>query len=303
MSFSLAHPDDERFFIEAIEPLIANVEQRGDELVFYFRCPLTGFELTSKVNPGDEISPKPSLTAHPRLSGLLENALKSRERRPGTDYSVDEIEEAACDAFELVSEEFIWDGSRWAHWEAGDRVVNFLEYAEILENLDFSQRSILKRVLSAVAMADGHVAPSERELLAALLGSDAESSGTSELPSARELKTLRTRTNAAAVVCFGYAIACVDGNVSEPEETVLSKVCDEVKIGNLKQWEIRRIAQAFIIDENFAKAYEDGPASNQKRLEAYKFGKGLGLTIADLRELEWRFLKRTGLQPEASEES
>ena len=303
MSFSLAHPDDERFFIEAIEPLIANVEQRGDELVFYFRCPLTAFETTAKINPGEESSPKPSLTAHPRLSGLLANALKSRERQPGTDYTLDDIEEAACDAFESISEEFIWDGSRWAHWEAGDRVVHFLEYAEILENLDFSQRSLLKRVLGAVAMADGHVAPSERELFNALLGSDAESSGSSELPTAVELKSLRTRTNAAAVVCFGYAIACVDGDVSEPEEEALSKICDAVKIGNLKQWEIRRIAQAFIIDENFAKAYEDGPATNEQRLEAYRFGKGLGLTISDLRELEWRFLKRTGLQPETAQES
>ena len=75
-------------------------------------------------------------------------------------------------------------------------------------------------------------------------------------------------------------------------------MCEAVKLGTLKQWELKKIAQAFIVDEALARTYKDGTASDEERLEVYKFGRGLGLTIPELRELEWRFLRRTGLTPD-----
>mgnify|MGYP001354996936 CR=1 FL=1 len=33
------------------------------------------------------------------------------------------------------------------------------------------------------------------------------------------------------------------------EEDVLSAVCEAVKLGTLKQWELKRTAQAFVLDE------------------------------------------------------
>jgi len=303
MSSILEHPDDERFFIESVEPLIANVEQKGDHLYFVFRCPVSGFEVTAKVKPGEDIgassSLSPALTGNPRLAGLLENALRSgRERQAGTDYTVDEIEEAACDAFESVSKDFFWDGSRWTHWEADDRVLQFLSFGEELEDLDQEQRSVLRRVLVGVARADGQVDASEKELLETLLGSAEAAAGWEGLPSPAELRKLKRRSVAAAVVCLGYAIACIVGKLDEPEEEVLSAVCEAVRIGTLRQWELRRIAQAFVVDEALARAYEGGSATNEERLEVYKFGRGLGLAIPDLRDYEWRFLRRTGLSPE-----
>lgn len=301
MSSILEHPDDERFFIEQIEPLIANVEQRGAHLYFLFRCPVSGFEAQAKTKPGEEeqIDVSPALTGNPRLAGLLQNALRpGKERAEGTDYTVDEIEEAACDAFESVSKEFFWDGSRWTHWEANDRVLAFLGYGEILEDIDQEQRTVLKRVLGAVARADGKVDESERELLETLLGFDASVAGAGGLPTAKELRKLKTRTVASAVVCLGYAIACVDGQLDQAEDDLLSAVCEAVKIGTLKQWELKRIAQAFVMDEALARTYAGGSAKNEERLEVYRFGKGLGLAVPDLRDLEWRFLRRTGLTPE-----
>jgi tellurite resistance protein len=298
MSSILEHPDDERFYIEHVEPLIANVEQRGDHLVFLFRCPVSGFESTSKIRPGEDIGStlSPSLSGNPRLAGLLESALRpGRERREGTDYTVDEIEEAACDAFELVSKDFYWDGSRWTHWEANDRVLNFLNYGEMLEELDFNQRMVLRRVLCGVALADGEVDESEQELLESLLGPGATAPGAAERPTRQELRGLKTRSVASAVVCLGYAIACVDGVLDDSEEEYLSQVCEDVGLGTLKQWELKRTAQAFIVDEALARIYKGGEASNEERLEVYRLGKSLGLSIPDLRELEWRFLKRTGL--------
>lgn len=300
MSAILEHPDDERFFIEAVEPLIANVEQRGEFLYFLFRCPVSHYEVNAKIRPGEDIQStlSPSLTGNPRLAGLLENALRSgRERQAGTDYTVDEIEEAACDAFESISKEFFWDGSRWTHWEANDRVLQFLSYGELLENLEPGQRAVMKSVLGSVALADGKVDESEKELLETLLGAGA-SPGSGALPSVPELRQLKTRSVASAVVCLGYAIACVDGQLAKAEDDLLTKVCESVGLGTLKQWELKRIAQAFIVDEALARAYQGGSASNEERLEVYKFGRGLDLSIADLREMEWRFLKRTGLQPE-----
>lgn len=299
MSSILEHPDDERFFIEHVEPLIASVEQKGEYLVFLFRCPVSGFESVSKVRPGDDVKPaslSPSLSGNPRLAGLLQSALRpGRERSAGTDYTVDEIEEAACDAFEAVSKDFYWDGSRWTHWEANDRVLNFLNYGEMLEDLGFEQRLLLRRILCGVAVADGKVEESEQELLESLLGPGATSPGAAEPPTREELRGLRTRSVASAVVCLGYAIACVDGHLEDSEEEFLSRICTEVGFGTLKQWELKRTAQAFIVDEALARIYQGGEATNEERLEVYKFGKSLGLSIPDLRELEWRFLRRTGL--------
>lgn len=298
MSSILEHPDDERFFIESVEPMIANVEQKGEYLVFLFRCPVSGFEVVSKVRPGDDFdsSLSPSLSGNPRLAGLLQSALRpGRERREGTDFTVDEIEESACDAFEAVSKDFFWDGSRWTHWEANDRVLNFLSYGEMLEDIDFDQRMVLRRVLCGVALADGEVDDAEQELLESLLGPGATSPGAAERPTREELRGLRTRSVASAAVCLGYAIACVDGRLDESEEDYLSQICDDLGFGTLKQWELKRTAQAFIVDEALARIYVGGEASNEERLEVYKFGRGLGLSIPDLRELEWRFLRRSGI--------
>lgn len=301
MSSILEHPDDERFFIEHVEPLIASVEQKGVYLHFLFRCPLSGYEVPAKIKPGEELenSLSPALSGNPRLAGLLQSALRSgSERQEGTDYTVDEIEEAACDAFESVSKEFFWDGSRWTHWEADDKVLNFLSYGELLEGIDEEQRAILRRVLSSVALADGKVEASERELLETLLGGDSGLGSHEGVPSPQELKKLKTRSVAGAVVCLGYAIACVDGHLDHTEEELLSTVCEAVGLGTLKQWELKKTAQAFVFDEALAHTYSEGSANNEERLEVYKFGKGLGLSIPDLRELEWRFLRRTGLTPE-----
>lgn len=301
MSSILEHPDDERFYIESVEPLIANVEQKGEYLYFLFRCPISHFEVSAKIRPGDERSDhlSPALTGNPRLAGLLENALRSKQGSgDGGSYSVEEIEEAACDAFESVSKDFFWDGTRWTHWEAEDRVLQFLNYGEQLEDLDSEQRGVLRRVLVGVAKSDGKVEASEKELLDSLLGSGASTDGAGGLPSPSELRKLKTRTVAAAVVCLGYAVACVDGSLEPSEENVLSSVCEAVGLGTLKQWELKRTAQAFVVDEALARIYGGGSATNEERLEVYKFGRGLGLSISDLRDLEWRFLRRTGLSTE-----
>lgn len=290
MSFPLEHPDDDRFFIENVEPLIVGVEQQGAELEFRFQCPLTDYEVVARIQPGKE----PSNT-RPALYGLLENALRGSsksELKATVDYSVEQIEEAACDAFESVSDEFLWDGARWTHWEADDRVVQFLVYSEALEDLTLQQRALLRKVLEAVAAADGVIEASEARMLSSLLG-DGSGPGSGQLPSINELREIKTRTQACALVCFGYAIACVDGVLSDSEEDLLSVVCDAYGLGTLKQWELKRVAQSFVVDEEFSKISEAGRPSNQDRLEVYKFGLGLGLTKEEVRELEWRFLKRS----------
>ncbi len=303
MMTPLEHPDDERFYIENIEPLIVNVDQHGEVLIFLFRCPVTDFEVTAKVNPRAPLSTSQRAVTRssPRLQGILQNALAPESVKrptslgPTAAYTVSEIEEAACDAFESVSRDFLWDGTRWTHWEANDFVLEFIEYSEQLEGIAPEQRATLQKVLRCVAQADGVVYPSEYQLLEMLLGDFRSSSERESLPSTTELRKLESRTLASAVVCLGYAVAYIDGQLSSTEEELLSLICEQLGLGILKQWELKRTAQAFCVDEQFAKVYAEGPPSNEARLEAYKFGRGLGLTITELKELEWRFLKRSGL--------
>lgn len=295
VSFPLEHPDDERFYIQNVEPLIVGVEQQGSTLEFRFQCPLTDYEISARIVPGG----KPVQEASkPGLYGLLENALRpsagTSDLQATADYPLDQIEEAACDAFESVSQEFLWDGTRWTHWEADDRVIQFLIYSEALESFEPNQKKVLRQVLEAVAVADGAADPSERKLLRALLGSEGATPTPGRLPSVEELRSLKTRTQACAVICFGYAVACVDGELSQGEDDLLSVVCSTLGLGMLKQWELKRIAQSFVIDEAFSKIAVEGKPSNEERIEVYKFGLGLGLSKDEVRELEWRFLKRAG---------
>lgn len=297
----LEQADDERFYIENVEPLIVSVEQRGSQLEFVFRCPVSGFEATTRIKPTHQLADPYSGSLQPRLSSLVQNALRptpTESKAPpdaGNNWTVGEIEEAACDAFEAVSGDFLWDGMRWTYWEAEDRVVEFLEYADSLEGLSPPQREVLRKVLSSVAFADGKVKAAEEQLLQTLLGDDRPSLGSGALPSAEELASIRSKTLACAVIVFGYAVACVDGDFSAAEEALLSTLCRQFGLGGLKQWELKRVAQSFVVDEAFARVYEKGSPSSQERLEVYRLAKGLKIPQNETRELEWRFLKRAGL--------
>ncbi len=302
MSTMLEHPDDERFYIENVEPLIVGVEQRGLKLEFLFRCPVSGFEMTARIKPEHQISDPYSGSIQPRLSSLVENALRPSTTEPtkisaeaSTNWTVGEIEEAACDAFESVSGEFLWDGMRWTHWEAEDRVVEFLEYSDALEMMTDAQREVLRKVLGAVASADGRVKAVEEQLLQTLLGVDHPTRGLGGLPSMADLALIETRTMASAVIVFGYAVGCVDGNLSVSEDRLLGEFCEQFGLTGLKRWELKRVAQSFVVDEAFARCYEKGSATPQERVEVYRLGKGLKLPQNEIRELEWRFMKRSGL--------
>lgn len=301
MTTILEHPDDERFYIENVEPLIVSVEQRGSQLEFCFRCPITGFEATTRVRPGYQLNDPESGSLKPRLYGLVENALRPASEAgkisqdAGANWTVGEIEEAACDAFQSVSSDFLWDGMRWTYWEAEDRTVEFLEYADALDDLSEPQREVLRKVLGGIAFADGNVKAVEEQLLQTLLGVDDPTRGTGELPSLQELHSIQTRTLACAVVVFAYAVACVDGQLSSAEESLLGVLCAQFGLSTLKQWELKRIAQSFVVDEAFSRTYEKGSATPQERIEVYKLAKGLKLSQNETREIEWRFLKRAGL--------
>lgn len=301
MSTLLEHPDDERFHIENVEPLIVSVEQRGNQLEFVFRCPVSGHEATTRIRPGYQLSDPTTGSLQPRLHSLVENALRPTgepakiSTEASANWTVGEIEEAACDAFESVSQDFLWDGMRWTHWEAEDRVVDFLEFADDLEALSGQQREVLRKILGSVAKASGVVKASEEQLLQTLLGLDNPIQGTGNLPSAAELVSFGSRDLACAAVAFGYAVACVDGQLCPAEEELLKLLCREFGIGPLKQWELKRIAVSFVVDEAFSRAYESGTATPQARVEVYKLGKGLKLSQNETKDLEWRFLKRSGL--------
>ena len=297
----MEHPDDERFHIENVEPLIVSVEQRGSQLEFVFRCPVSQYEVSTKIRPGYQLSDPSTGSLQPRLSSLVENALRPSgepakiSADASANWTVGEIEEAACDAFETVSNDFLWDGMRWTHWEAEDRVVEFLEFADDLETLSGPQRDLLRKILSSVAKASGVVKAAEEQLLQTLLGLDNPIQGSGSLPSAAELGTIRSRGMACAIVAFGYAVACVDGQLCPAEEELLMLLGREFGIGPLKQWELKRIAVSFVVDEAFSRAYESGTATAQARVEVYKLGKGLKLAQNETKDLEWRFLKRSGL--------
>lgn len=300
MSVVLEHPDDERFYIENVEPLIASVEARGKELEFVFRCPLSGFEARYSLQPGLHLN-KPEVPLSFRYAEALDKSTKARavgaeagDISPAGDWTVSEIEEAACDAFEAVSSDFLWDGMRWTYWEAEDLVAEFLDLIDGLQTLSSADRRVLQAVLGSTVFADGSVKSSAKTLLSSLLDSELTLSR-SVIPTEEAIGELGGRTFPAAAVALAYALASSDGALSKSQEDMLDVVCSRARIGALRQWELKRMAISFLVDECFTKAYELGQARSGVRGQAYALGTGLGLTKSEVRDVEWRFLKRAGL--------
>lgn len=300
MSVVLGHPDDERFYIENVEPLIASVEARGKELEFVFRCPLSGFEARYSLQPGLHLN-KPEVPLSSRFAEALDKStqvkalgVEAGDLAPASDWTVSEIEEAACDAFEAVSSDFLWDGMRWTYWEAEDLVAEFLDLIDCLQALSSSSRRVLQVVLGATAFADGSVKASAKTLLLSLLDSELTLSK-SAAPTEEAIGELGSRTVIAAAITLAYALASSDGTLSKSQEDIFDVICARAGIGALRQWELKRMAISFVVDECFTKAYERGQARGGIRGQAYALGTGLGLTKSEVRDVEWRFLKRAGL--------
>lgn len=294
--------DDERFLIDNVEPLIVGVEAKGASLEFLFRCPVSGFEVSSRVKPTPRLADPYSGSMVPRLSHLVESALRPvgetgrAAADPGNDWSVSEIEAAACEAFAQVASDFLWNGMRWTYWEAEDRVLEFLEFADALEALTTAQREVLRKVLVSVALADGRVQDSEEQLLQTLLGLDHPTQGGGSPPSPAELDRITSRTLASAILVFGYAVASVDGRISEAENEVLERVASHFGFRRLRLWELKRVAQSFVVDEALARLYERDEVREEDRERVFAMARGLGLSSAEAQVIAWRFLKRVGLQ-------
>lgn len=295
MSIILEHPDDDRFTIENVEPLIVDVTMRGEELEFLFRCPVSGFEVSRSIRPEIHLGHREGSLGR-NLSDVMDQAKQSQAqgaspRKVVFDPSVTEIEEAACDAFELVSQDFLWDGMRWTYWEAEDRVVDFLELADHLDSIDSAKRQVVSQVLSCVVWADGKSPSSSKQMLSTLW----EEAPTTPSPTFWEAGLLRgwDRLKVSALVAFAYALASADGELSQKEIDVIDKICVDGALGPLRQWELRQIGIAFVLDDAFSRAYEAG-GGKIKTAEIYALAINLGFTRDKVKDIEWRFLKRSG---------
>ena len=291
---------EKRFYFEQIEPLISRIDRDREVLIFTFHCPVTGLETEAPIVPGETMLAPP----RPAKSGffsLLESLFGGDSNAPweGSDYDKDDVEEAAEDAFRCVSNDFVWEGTRWVWWEANDRVVQFHEVVEQANLQEPFLRSILHRMLAEILHADGEVADSELELLNELTGSRTGAGHYKPLE-AVDLSEVARREDRHALLVLASAMACCDGELHPLEEKRLEELGDLLDVPRLKSWELKKAAQFYFMDGIFHRLYLRDP-SEEERLEAYRMAAQVGMEPEETEMVEFRYLKRSEVEmvPEA----
>lgn len=299
-----AAAEADKYDYEHIEPLITSVEQDGEVIIFFFRCPATGLEIDAPIIPGEEHL---HVYDEPQKGGffsLLENLFGGDSKAPWEQekYSQEEIEEAAEDAFEHVAHDFVWDGNRWVWWEANDAVVSFHEQMERGPISQAYEQRLLRRVLVEVLRADGKVAKEELDFFSDILGESPEDKGgLFDYPALekRDFEALEERRVGDTLLMLGYAMACCDGELAEAENAVLERLAGFLSIGDLRLWELKRFAQGYTIDHDFSHYYAQPQRSDEGRAVVMLNAERIGLDLDEARRIEVRYLKRQELLHES----
>ncbi len=290
----------EKFSYEAIEPLVTQVEQEGEIVYFTFRCPATGLEIEAPIVPGQDGLAELNEPKSTGFFGVLESIFgEGRDDWEEEEYSRPEIEEAAVIAFEQVSSDFVWDGTRWVFWEANDSVVGFFEQLENGPVESKHDRNLLKRILLEVLNSDGVVAEAELELFADLVGEPPqETAGLLKQAPLQDFE-LREVTNPAVretLLMLGFAMACCDDELAREEEVVLERIQEALEIGDLRAWELKKFAQCYSLDERFSRIYAEGEVDPVARGEVATAAEKIGVSLDETQKIELRYRKRSGLE-------
>jgi uncharacterized tellurite resistance protein B-like protein len=313
---------------ENIKALIESANQEGSIMRCVFKCPVSGtlVEAQAEIQKGRGLgntakrSVKHSISRRIRygISRLVSSALGygiagqaadvvaelavSRAMSKGDQvYSEDEKQATVVQAFQNVSAQFAWDGSRstWVSAQAAADVLT--NFAKLLNDRPVGQtydRSVLARMLVEVARADCNLTDEEKEFLAGFISSDLGS--IDELAKKPPLSPAElAETSGGGVrdtmLMIAWGLACADKDLAEAETRRLAELAQGFQIGDARTAELKRFAQQFVIDQAMDHVYPDGKLDSAAQAEAFRFAEGIGLERGEAERVEIRYRKRNGL--------
>ena len=322
------------FTYDKIKPLVATAQVWGSQMSCTFKCPVSGDSVQSsaeieslagKMAAGAVESVKHSVWWSIRSavsnaiwssagSGVLgrtasdaaSTVLNRVDVSGGTkQYSEKARQDAIIAAFKTVSGSFRWDeaANRWvgagaaavARQQPDNDFTRQLQAYPIRERYD---QGILARLLVALAAADQQVTAEERQFLAAFIDPSLGSiDDLMQRPAPSKVEIEETSSGGARetilMVCWGMALA--DENLEESEAARMSALAGVLGVGDERASELKRFAQAYVLEQAIAQAASGGRIGDQEMAAIQQIGTRIGLSVDDAERAIVQYRKRAGL--------
>ena len=306
------------FRFEAIQPLIDTVAVEGRALSVRFRCPVTGTRVEAHWSaPSIGVSGVVAVQERTALfqvrrqvnglvRGLLGYGHAGRAARlladstlsgehPDTQLSTDEEERGIVAAFQSVSAQFAWTGTRWVHASEVGQTPDGLR-ASVVNGpaLTGWDREVAARMVVAVARAHGGISDEERMHLLDAFGGDV---GSLDALSARPALTAAelqqtTGSKRTTLLKVAWSMALCDERFDAAEGRVVEQFGVRLGVSLEDRVEAQRQAQLFVLDQFMEQMLAFGAHDQVARDQLYALAQRIGVSDGAVQRAEARFLRR-----------
>lgn len=291
-----------------------------------FRCPVQGTQVQSHaaLRKGDSTSSKVTASVKRSIGWSIKSALARTVRQAlgygiagslagdavysassgaggTTKFNDSEKQQAIVDAFNSVRSSFAWDsaGNRFISAEAAGATQ-----AELTKQLNLApvsvgyDRSVLARMLTEIAAADGNLGPEEASFFSYFITPEMgtlESLAQSPALSAAELSECSQGPVRETMLMLAWALALSDQDVDPSEVARLTSLAEGLAIETARADELKSYAQAYQIDSSLGPVYASGQRDPQAYQQVIALGEKIGIGTDVIERVDIRYRKRHGL--------
>ena len=271
-----------RYTLEYIEPLIADVQENGRSLQIIFQCPVSGTEVSSRASAprnnstGNQFkrSTERSMVyavqralsqvirdvfGHNTLgrmaSDITRQTISTASSKVMNGLSRQEKNDTILLAFKRIERQFSWneDQRMWISATAVQEIFSEFDKQKQLHPIVHPYDiQILSRMMVEISMADGHVIKSEREWLMMLLDpaqGTLEQIAQSPPLTTPELNNCSTGGVRVTIIMIAAAMAMCDEHLANQEMQLLHSMANGLGLSAVESQNAKKWAQSYILEQ------------------------------------------------------
>ncbi len=310
-----------------IAPLIADAKQAGRSMRFVFRCPASGQQVQAsymfQVDPG--MGSKVAAAAQRSMwyemrrqvgyairaafgynmvgrmaSDMATAAMSASQSGKSTaaQYSEEEKQVAAVEAFRTVASQFAWDakGGRWVSKRVLANMMSPFERQVAEHPVEHPyDRDVLARMLVEVSCSDGHLAEEEDAFLMEFLeGASVDEMARRPVLTEEELGETSTGPVRETLLLLATVTALSDEKLGDAEKAKLELFARGLGLAGPKRMDVTKKGQSFILDQALERMVSWGGHDESARNELLALADRIGMDRRSAAVVEAQFQKRQG---------
>jgi tellurite resistance protein len=311
---------------DTIRSLVVRAEQEGASMHVTFRCPVSGHEVEARagLRAADSMGNRLVQNAKRSLMWSVRGAITGAVRRAfghgmagsmaasatrgamssaesSQRFSESDKQDAVARAFQSVSSQFVWDApnNRFISAQvAGEVMPDFVKQLGTTPVTTPYDQGVLARMLTEIAVADGHLGDDERAFLSDFVTPDlgtVESLVQAPRLSAAELAETSRGGARDTMLMLAWGVALTDEELSPEEAARLGELAAGLGIAAGRAQELQRFAQLYLLDQALGQVYAGGQRNAEAHAEAMAMAGRLGIDPTEAERADIRFRKRHGL--------